>query len=103
MIGSTGELSAAALQRQREEIRHGLVRVTTAGAIIVLVVVALATASILEAYRSRRAAQRAEAATRQGREALYEACLAQARAVRVSGESGRRSRALSALKEAARI
>jgi hypothetical protein len=87
-MNSPAQVSAAELQQQREEIRCSLRRVTIAGAIIVLVVMALAVAAIMAAYRSSHHARQAESATERARQELWNSYLAQARAGRLSGIAG---------------
>lgn len=91
------------LKRQREEIRRGLFRVNTALLAIVAVVVGLALAAILAAYRASQRTLEATAATQAARDQLWQSYLAQATAGRLSTTPGRKSQGRRIIEAAARI
>ena len=98
------------LQRQRERIQRGLLRANAAAVIILFVIIALAIAAVFAAWRaeqSRRVAQEAsQQATLQrerAEEELSKSRLAEARTLRASGQLRWREKALTALRESARI
>src|SRR5262245_29254119 len=102
--------SESELERQREIIRRNLLRANTAVVVVLLAVLALAAAAVLFSHRAaqqRRAAEqqqrRAEEAEAHGREQIYRSSLAQARAERLSGQSGARVASLAAISNAAAI
>ena len=95
--------SAADLELRRRQIRKGLRRANTAGAIILLIVIGLSLAALVQALRAERNAHTAERATDRAEEELWKAHLAQARAQRLSGLAGRKGEALAAITSAAAI
>jgi signal transduction histidine kinase len=97
------EISSQDLQHQREVTRRELARANRAGLAIVFVVLMLAFAAILAAWQADREAVHADDQRAHAEERLWQSLLAQARAARLSGQAGRRSEALNALEQAARI
>ena len=109
--------SDAELQQQRERIRHALLRVNLAASLILVVVLGLAVAAIIQAYRAERHANEAREATirverqriaaeqseQQAREELRKSYLAQTRAARIAGVAGSRFDGLNSLGAAAKI
>ncbi|MEK7676280.1 MAG: ATP-binding protein [Verrucomicrobiota bacterium] len=91
------------LQRQREAVNRGLLRVNTAAAIIVAVVLCLAAAAVFQGYHASRNAAESSAAKRRTEGELWKSFLAQARASRYSGQVGRKFESLRALAAAAKI
>ncbi len=103
MNAATPPSPEAELVWRRSDIRRGLLRVSTAGLIVVIVVVCLAIAAVLTAFRAQRSAVLAEAATARAEEELRKSHLAQARVGRVSALMGRKKEGLAAVADAARI
>src|SRR5882672_6163596 len=106
----TPSLADAELHRAREKIRRGLLRASAALVVILFIIIALAVAAVIAAWRSDQHARAAREASRQTDEQrlraereLWNSRLAEARAIRMSGEAGRRERALAVLREAARL
>src|SRR5262245_4440988 len=102
--------SDAELRQQRERIQRGLLRANAAAAVILGVLIALAVAAVIAAWRAEQNARTAREATRQAtlqreraEEELSKSRLAEARALRVSGQLKSREKALAALRESARI
>jgi signal transduction histidine kinase len=93
----------ADLARRRAEIRRSLLRVSSAGLVVVLVVVGLAVAAVLAAFRAQQHAQEVEAATTRAEDELRNSYLAQSRAGRLSGVMGSKGSGLAAVTAAARI
>jgi signal transduction histidine kinase len=93
----------ADLARRRADIRRSLLRVSTAGLVVVLVVVGLAIAAVLAAFRSQDNARRALAATARAEEELRNSYIAQARAGRLSALMGSKEAGVAAISAAARI
>jgi len=91
------------LSEQRERIRRDLLRVSTAGLVVVLVVVGLAGVATFAAFRAREGAWQAQAATTRAEEELRNSYLAQARAGRLSDTMGSKEAGLAAVTAAARI
>ena len=110
MKQSTAKLSDAELRRQRERIQRGLLRANAAAVVILFVLIALAISAVVAAWRAQQSARTAHHASRQAtvqreraEEELSKSRLAEARALRVSGQLGRREKALVALRESAGI
>jgi len=103
MERATPQSTEAELARRRSDIRRSLLRVSTAGLIVLTVVVGLAVAAVLTAVREQRSAVRAEAATARAEEELRKSHLAQARVGRASALMGRKKEGLVAVASAARI
>lgn len=91
------------LARQRAQIRRSMLRVSTAGVVVVLVVVGLAVGAVLAAFRARENGWQAKAATARAEEELRNAYLAQSRAGRLNAVMGRKEEGLAAVTAAARI
>jgi signal transduction histidine kinase len=89
-------MSDGDLARRRADIRRGLLRVSTAGLVVVLVVVGLAVTAVVAAFRAQQHAGQAQ-------EELRNSHLAQARAGRVSAVLGRKDEGLTAVTAAARV
>lgn len=88
---------------QREEIRRRFLRANTAVAILLAILLALAVTAVFQSFRSASSLRRAEQAEQDGREKLWHSLLAQARAVRLSEQMGRRAQGLEAIKAATLI
>lgn len=91
------------LEATRAASRRDLHRTSTAMAIILALVFALALAAVVTGIRAARNLQRAEAAEADARERLWNSYVAQARAVRLTPEAGRRQNALNVISNAAAI
>jgi signal transduction histidine kinase len=100
---AAGSFSDADLELRRQQIRKGLRRANTAGAIILLIVIGLSLAALVQALKADRNAQTAERATDRAQEELWKAQLAQARAQRLNGVAGRKVEAITAITSAAAI
>lgn len=87
----------------RAEVQRDLQRTTTSVVILLAVVLALAAAAVFAGIRATQNLKRAEAAETQSRDRLWNSLIAQARAVRLTPEAGRRQAALSVLSNAANI
>jgi signal transduction histidine kinase len=96
MSQTRSQFSDADLQQEREAIRRGLLRVSTAAVVILAVIVALALAAIVEGYR-------ADLSVRAAREDLWNSYLAQAQAARFAGQVGQRFKSLEIIRAAAKI
>ena len=81
-MSDTSSFTRQDLDRQRERIRRSFLRANTAVALVLVGVLALATAAILASLRSSREQTRAELAERDARERLWNAYLSQAQASR---------------------
>jgi hypothetical protein len=101
MKPSERESVASDLQQQREVLRRNFVRANTAVAVILVALLALAAAAVVASFRAGRNQELAEAASRGRQQQLAQSLLTQARAVRLSGRSGRRFEALNAISNAA--
>ncbi len=97
------DLSVSNLQERREQIMRGFGRANSAAVAVVLTVIALGLIAMAAAIRSERNARRAVAASEEARAELADAKMAQARADRISGAVGSRSRGLAAVATAAQI
>ena len=91
------------LEATRAASRRDLHRTSTAVAIILALVFALALAAVVAGMRATRNLKRAEAAETDARERLWNSYVAQARAVRLTPEAGRRLNALGVISNAAAI
>jgi signal transduction histidine kinase len=89
--------------RQHEAIRRGMSRSNMVTAVAFGISVALALLAVYFGFRAGRMAQSAAAATSQSTVELWNARLAQARALRWSGKVGRREEGLEAIRQAAQI
>jgi signal transduction histidine kinase len=78
-------------------------RANTAVAVVLLAVLVLALVAVLAGLRASRNQERAEQAEQAGRERLWKAYLAQARAERISGVPGCREVALGVINNAAKL
>ncbi len=94
---------AELLTKRRAEIRRSLLRVSTAGLVIVLVVLGLAVAAVFTAFRAQENARAAQVATARASEELRNSYLAQARASRLSAIMGSKESGMAAVTSAARI
>ena len=103
MNRATPPSAEAELARRRSDIRHSLLRASTAGLVVVIVVVGLASAAVFTAVRAQRNAALAQAATAQAEEELRKSHLAQARVGRDSALMGRKNQGLAAVAEAAKL
>jgi len=95
--------TADELRRSRDEIRRSLLRVNTAAGLIVTVVIGLAIAAVAAAVHASRDAALAKEANGRAQEELWKSYLAQASAIRLSGEVGRKAKGKSAVESAAAI
>lgn len=102
-MSDTSSFTRQDLDRQRERIRRSFLRANTAVALVLVGVLALATAAILASLRSSREQTRAELAERDARDRLWNAYLSQAQASRLSGKRGRRDQSIQVLSNAATI
>jgi signal transduction histidine kinase len=91
------------LRSRRETIRRGLNRANTAVLAIVAVVLGLALAAVLGAYRALDHAEQARTATHRAEQELWRSFLAQATAGRLSGTMGRKTAGQQIIAAAARI
>lgn len=84
------------MSREREALRRGLGRSRLAAVAVLVIAAALGSAAVVAAFRAQTNAMEA-------RERLWESLVSQARAERLSGEVGGRTKALKAIREAAAI
>jgi signal transduction histidine kinase len=91
------------LEATRTALRRDLNRTSTAVVVILTVVLGLALAGVFAGIRATQNLKRAEAAETQSRDRLWHSFVAQARAVRLTPEAGRRHAALTVLSNAASI
>lgn len=103
MNDPAARLSQEQIERRRSDIRRGLSRVNWAMLAIVGVVIGLALAGVLAAYRASGNARQAQAATHRAEEELCRSYLAQASAGRLSGQMGRKEAGLRLIAAAAKI
>ena len=96
-------LSHDQLQRRREIIRRGLLRVNMAALAIVAVVVTLAIVAIIAGFQAQQNATEAQAATAKAEDQLFNSYIAQTTAGRLSGVMGRKSSGLKTITAAARM
>jgi signal transduction histidine kinase len=95
--------NAPSLETTREVLRRELNRTTAAMGVILLAVIGLALAAILAGVKATRNLTRAEQAESASRERLWHSYLAQARAVRLTPDAGRRQAVLDVISNAASI
>ena len=86
--------------RRREDLRRNFVRANSAVAVILFALLALAVAAVVASLRASHNQELAEAATRERQSQLADSLRAQARAVRLAGQVGRRFDALTAISNA---
>lgn len=84
------------LKLEREAVRRGLSRSRGAAIAVLLIATLLGAAAVMAALRAERHAN-------ESHERLWESLISQARAERLSGEVGSRTKALKAIREAAAI
>jgi len=97
------EAGAAGLEATRDSMRQDLNRANTSMGIILLVVLVLAMAAVIAGFHAARNLSRAAQAEAASTERLWNSYLAQARAVRLSPEAGRRDKILNVVSDAAAI
>src|SRR5580700_7630987 len=97
------EFTASDLLRQREALRLNFARANAVLAVILFALLALAVAAVVASIRAGHNQELAEAATGERQQQLASALRAQARAQRLSGQSGRRFAALQAISNAAAL
>jgi WD40 repeat protein len=88
------------LLRQREILRRNFIRANGVVAVILVALLALALAAVLAGIRAGNDQELAEAASRERQAQLGQSLRAQARALRFSGQAGRRFEALAAISNA---
>lgn len=93
----------AALPPPSDAVRGAMRRVSAAVMIVLVAVLALALLAVLAGVRASHNLHRAELAEAEAESRLWHAYLAQARAVRASGDANRRTAALTVLSNAAAI
>src|SRR6478609_192644 len=91
------------LDSTRETMHRDLNRANTTVGIILVVVLGLAVAAVLAGIRAARSFERAETAEAAGTDRLWNSYLAQARAVRLTPEAGRREAVFNVIRNAAAI
>lgn len=91
------------LEVTRETMRRDLNRANTAVGLILVVVLALAIAAAIAGTHAARNFERAQKAEAASRERLWNSYLAQARAVRLTPEAGRREKVFNVISNAAAI
>ena len=89
------------LLRQREVLRRNFIRANSAVAVILFALLALAVAAVVASLRASHSQELAEAAGRERQAQLADSLRAQARALRLGGQVGRRFDALVAISNAA--
>ena len=94
---------ANGLETTRESMRRELTRANTAVGIILGVVLGLAVAVVIAGLHAARNFARAESAEAASKERLWNAYVAQARAVRLIPEAGRRDKILNIVSNAAAL
>ena len=94
-------LSDAELESRRASVRRGLQRLQTAAALVLVLVIVLATAALLQAWRAERKSGEATRASRQAELELWHSRLLQAQSGRGSGRVGRRQESWAAIQAAA--
>jgi signal transduction histidine kinase len=91
------------LDATREAMRRDLHRANTAVGVILIVVLALAVAAVIAGMRAAKSFARAEQAEAASRERLWNSYVAQARAVRLTPQAGRRDAVLNVISNATAI
>jgi signal transduction histidine kinase/DNA-binding beta-propeller fold protein YncE len=91
------------LDATREAMRRDLHRANTAVGVILVVVLALAVAAVIAGMRAAKNFARAEQAEAASRERLWNSYVAQARAVRLTPQAGRREAVLNVISNATAI
>jgi signal transduction histidine kinase/DNA-binding beta-propeller fold protein YncE len=91
------------LDSTRETMRRDLNRANTTVGIILMVVLGLAIAAVLAGIRAARSFERAEIAEASSTDRLWNSYVAQARAVRLTPEAGRREAVFNVIRNAAII
>jgi len=91
------------LDATRNAMRRDLQRTATSVAVLLGVVLALALTGLFAGIRATHNLERAESAESSSRERLWHSYLAQARAVRLTPEAGRRQTVMSVISNAAAI
>ena len=97
------ESAADGLEATRETMRHELHRANTAVGIILVVVFGLAVAAVIAGFHAAQNFSRAEQAEAASTERLWNSYVAQARAVRLTPEAGRREKIFNVISNAASI
>ena len=97
------DLTDRQLRRRHEEIRRGLARSNTATVVALIITVGLAGVATFYAFVAEEHAAAASEAHAQRTEELWNAQLARARALRLSGKVGRRQESLQAIAQAVSI
>jgi WD40 repeat protein/nitrogen-specific signal transduction histidine kinase len=87
----------------RAAMRRDMLRANTVVALVLAAVLALALVAVLAGLRAAQNLRRAEKAERDGREKLWNAYVAQARAMRAAAEAGHRQIALGVISNAIAI
>ena len=96
-------LSDEEIPRRHEEIRRALIRSNTATGVALLISIGLALAATFYAFLAEQHAREAREANERSREELRNSQLARAKALRFSGQVGRRQEGLDAIGQAVRI
>ena len=91
------------LDATREAMRQDLHRANTAVGVILVVVLALAVAAVIAGMGAAKNFERAEKAEAASRERLWNSYVAQARAVRLTPQAGRRDAVLNVISNATHI
>lgn len=91
------------LEAMRESMRHDLNRANTSVGIILVVVLGLAIVAVITGFRAAQNFSRAEQAEAESTERLWNSYVAQARAVRLIPEAGRREKIFNVVSNAAAI
>ncbi len=97
------ESGADGLEATRESMRRDLNRANTAVGIILVVVFGLAVAAVIAGLHAARDFSRAEQAEADSTERLWNSYVAQARAMRLTPEAGRREKIFTVVSNAAAI
>lgn len=92
-----------AVRRQPDAVRGDMLRVNTSVMVVLVLVLALALLAVVAGVRASRNLRRAELAEAEAANRLWNAFLAQARAVRAGGSADRRTSALTVLSNASAI
>lgn len=91
------------LDATREAMRHDLNRANTAVGLILVIVLGLAVAAVIAGMRAAKSFARAEKAEAASRERLWNSYVAQARAMRLTPQAGRREAVLTVVSNATAI